>query len=342
MIPSCRFHIMFMLLWLAALDLRNAAAFLSVDRRGGLLRISCTPAPADIAALLMSARHRSTDEHQESCRMERSASSSSSSSSRRAFLTLVSSATTVVVAQTSWAECSCAADEVAMDLMASQKFDLIEEIRKDTKDDIKAEKDTNKLISSLKSVFEEVKAEKDAPPPAPPKAPEAAAAAASSTKQSGAMTVSSEKKDLAKAMQLIDGETRDLIDLLEQEEEQIAVETVKLMRKVETLEAASERLNKPLLDEPDAKNSDEAVAKSQAETYAFLEKLKKRSTEKEDFINLLKLESSAFASGGKIDLKLPEFITRLRKTSEADREFDLSLNAFRERLQRGLGMPRPN
>jgi hypothetical protein len=61
------------------------------------------------------------------------------------------------------------------------------------------------------------------------------------------------------------------------------------MRKVETLEAASERLNKPLLDEPDAKTDDEAVAKSQGrnETYAFLAKLKQRSKEKEGFIHWL-------------------------------------------------------
>jgi hypothetical protein len=54
------------------------------------------------------------------------------------------------------------------------------------------------------------------------------------------------------------------------------------MRKVETLEAASERLNKPLLDEPDAKTDDEAVTKSQADTFAFLAKLKQRSKEKKE------------------------------------------------------------
>jgi hypothetical protein len=271
---------------------------------------------------------RTTDDFPEIGQMERF-TTTGVTGGRRAFLTLVSSATATVVSQTSWAECSCAADDVAMDLMASQKVELIEQIKEDTKDDIKAAKDTDKLISSLKSVVQEVKADKAAAAPAPKPADKA-------DPQRGTMTVSSEKKDLAKAMQLIDGETRDLIDLLEQEEEQIAEETVKLMRKVETLEAASERLNKPLLDEPDAKSDDEAVAKSQAETYAFLAKLKKRSTEKEGFIKLLKEESTAFGSGGKIDLKLPDFVEQLRKTSEADREFDLSLNAFRERLQRGL------
>lgn len=233
---------------------------------------------------------------------------------RRNFLTQAS-ATTICLGLTqaplfAFAECSCAAEEVVKDLMESQKTDLIKDMKKDQKNDVKAEQDTDKLISSLKSASKEAKA---------------------------APTVSTQKDDLAKALQLIDAETRDLIDQLELEEEQIGTETLDLMRKVETLEAAAERLNRPLLDEPDATDADSAVAKSKQETIAFLEKLKKRSADKEEFIKLLKQESTAFGSNGKIDLKLPEFVANLKKTAESDREFDISLNSFRERLQKGFG-----
>jgi hypothetical protein len=103
------------------------------------------------------------------------------------------------------------------------------------------------------------------------------------------------------------------------------------MHKVESFGSHGRATQQTL--EPDAKTSDEAVAKSQKETTEFLKKLKKRSKEKEDFINLLKAESKAFAPGNKADMKLNEFLASLKKTNDEDKAFGTALNDFREKLQ---------
>ena len=196
--------------------------------------------------------------------------------------------------------------------MEDQGKVVIEEIKREEKDEKKAGQDTDKLIADLKKKAEQA-------PPRP-------------QVKEVRSTVSAQKSQLEQAQKLIDLETKDLIDQLEAEEEQIEEETLQLMRKVETLEATAERLNRPLLPEPDAANAEDAVRKSEMETNDFLAKLKKRSQDKEAFINLLKQESAAYASGSS-DKKLPEFLASLRQTTEADKEFGIILNNFRERLQ---------